>query len=209
MGCGGSTAASTDKLTYLITPNKAHILFIVGGPGSGKGTQCENIQKKIACEHISTGGVLREVVEKKEHEKWEELDNTMKAGGLVSSELLLTFVGAKLDELKGKLVLLDGFPRSQENMDEWNKQELSTKHDLIGTLYFECPEEEMKKRLLGRNEGRADDNEETIKKRIETFNETTVPVINSLDNVIKIDASKSKEEIFEEVLKKLDEKGIR
>jgi UMP-CMP kinase len=74
--------------------------------------------------------------------------------------------------------------------------------DVKGVLYFEVSDEEMKKRLLGRNEGRADDNEETIAKRLATFNNDTKPIIEFYEkqgNLIKIDASRTVDEIFNDV----------
>ena len=88
----------------------------------------------------------------------------MKAGGFCSSADLMGFVKAELLARAGKLILLDGFPRNQENMDEWKNQKMEDCVDYLGALYFNCSEDEMKKRCLGRGQGRADDNEETIKK---------------------------------------------
>ena len=79
--------------------------------------------------------------------------------------------------MKGKY-LLDGFPRNEENLKGWN-DELKHMVDLKFLLYFDCSEEEMQKRLLirGKTSGRADDNGQTIKKRFDTFNNETKPVI--------------------------------
>lgn len=201
MGCGGSKSADEKN-----NSPKARVIFVVGGPGSGKGTQCSLIKEKYGCEHLSTGDILRGVVAKKSHPKWEELDKTMQSGGLVSSADLLEFVKVELESRKGKLILLDGFPRNQENMDEWKNQKLDEAVTLIGTLYFDCSEETMKTRLAGRNEGRADDNEEAFGKRINTFLTETKPVIEKLDNLMTIDANLTKEEITPKVFEELDKK---
>jgi hypothetical protein len=69
-------------------------------------------------------------------------------------------------------------------------------------LFFDCPEEELERRLLGRNEGRADDNIETIRKRFKVFIESSLPVIQhyeSIGKVRKINATRTKEEVFSTV----------
>lgn len=78
----------------------------------------------------------------------------------------------------GGRYLLDGFPRGLENIEVWEKI-LSKWTELKGVLYFKCEETELVTRLVerGKTSGRTDDNEETIKKRLEVFNSQTAPVI--------------------------------
>jgi len=81
------------------------------------------------------------------------------------------------------------------------------------TLFFDCPEEEMQKRLLnrGKTSGRADDNMESIKKRFKTFVETSMPVVNYFEEkgkVIRVEATKSADEVYEDVKEKLKARGM-
>ena len=203
MGCGGSTAAA-------VRPEKARVVFVIGGPGSGKGTQCAKIKDEFKYNHMSTGDVLRTVVKEKKAPGWQELEADMKEGKLISSQKLISFVKVGIVASPNKKILLDGFPRNKENLDEWNKQ-MKDVADVVAVVYFELADEVMKERLLGRNEGRADDNEETIAKRISTFNEETKPVIEAYEKegkVIKIDASKSVDDVFAEVKQKFTEKKL-
>ena len=202
MGCAGGKAAATSD-------DKVKVVFVIGGPGSGKGTQCAKIKEDFKYEHLSTGDILRDIVKKQEHPKWEELDKLMKDGQLVSSALLVEFIKAFFAQYKGKKVLLDGFPRSNENIEEWEKQ-MKDVAELTGVLYFNCTPDEMKKRMLGRNEGRADDNEETMAKRIDVFEKDTMPLVERYrgKELVEIDAMKPKEEVFEEVKQKFTEKGL-
>ena len=80
-------------------------------------------------------------------------------------------------------------------------------------LFFDCPENVMTERLInrGKTSGRADDNAESIKKRFKTFVETSMPVVESFEKqnkVVKIKAVKSPDEIYEEVKKKMGERGF-
>ena len=111
---------------------------------------------------------------------------------------------------ENKKILLDAYPRSKENMEIWEK-EMKGQVNERGALYFEVSNEEMKKRILGRNEGRADDNEETIAKRLATFEKETKPILEEYENkkiLIRIDGMKSVDEISEEVSKQFKERGL-
>jgi UMP-CMP kinase family protein len=203
MGCGGSSAAGA-------AGGKARVVFVIGGPGSGKGTQCTKIKDEFNYNHMSTGDILRNVVKEKQGSAWQELEADMKEGKLIPSEKLISFVKLGIMSSKNKKILLDGFPRNQDNINEWNKQ-MKNVADVVAVVYFEVPDDVMKQRLLGRNEGRADDNEETIAKRLETFNAETKPVIDTYEKegkLIKIDATKSVDEVFTDVKNKFMEKKL-
>ena len=193
---------------------KKKVIFVIGGPGCGKGSQCVKITEEFHYEHISTGEMLREIVDKKENPKWKDLQEKMEQGGFVSSEEVLGFLKEKLASMKNNKILLDGFPRNKENLEEWNKQ-MTDICDIQAVIYFECSNELMKKRISGRSkstsEKRSDDNEETISKRIEFFEKDTVPLIKNYEDngkLIKIDASKGIDEVFEEIKTKMIEKKL-
>ena len=186
-----------------------NILFVIGGPGCGKGTQCKRIVEKFHYKSFSTGDLLRKYVKDKK-EGYEEIENQMKEGKLISSATLMKVLKEYILNEENKKILVDGYPRNQENIDEWEKQ----MKDLVvvkGALYIEVSNDEMKKRLLGRNEGRADDNEETIGKRLETFEKETKPIVEYFErqkNLIKIDGMKTVDEISEDIANKFKEKGL-
>ena len=205
MGCGGSSAVAN-----AVTGGKARVVFVIGGPGSGKGTHCTKIKDEFNYNHMSTGDILRNVVKNKQGSTWQALEADMKEGRLIPSDKLISYVKLGIVASKNKKILLDGFPRNKENIDEWNKQ-MKDVADVVAVVYFEVPDEIMKQRLLGRNEGRADDNEETIAKRLETFNAETKPVIDTYENegkLIKIDATKSVDDVFADVKNKFMEKKL-
>ena len=189
---------------------KVHVLFILGGPASGKGTLCAEIVKHYGYKHLSAGDILRNVVKNKSHPKWQELETKMNSGQFVSSEELVGFIKAEFEHLKGQKVLLDGFPRNQENVDAWNKI-VNDITEIKGYLLLECSKETMLKRSAGRNEGRADDKPEVMEKRIDGFLKSTVPCVKSFEatgKVYKVNAEQSKEAVFAEVQKVFKEKNL-
>lgn len=184
----------------------ATCIFVLGGPGSGKGTQCDNIVKKYGYTHFSTGDLLREEVASGS-EKGKKLTEIMERGDLVPLdtvlELLKDSMMKKLSTSKG--FLIDGYPRELEQGMRFENEVAPVN----SVLYFEVADDTMVKRLLKRAEtsGRVDDNEETIKKRLKTFHNLTQPVIDHYDKqgkVHTIKAEGSVDEIFAQVQSHLD-----
>jgi len=105
---------------------------------------------------------------------------------------------------KGSRFLIDGFPRSQDNLDGWEKV-MTPKVDLKFVLYFDCPEEECVRRCLERGEGgsgRSDDNPASLQKRVVTYSTVTQPIIDhfiGLDMVRKVEAADDKDTVRSEL----------
>lgn len=174
------------------------VVFVLGGPGSGKGTQCANIVQHFGYTHFSAGDLLRAEI-KSGSENGTMIQNMIKEGKIVPSEVTVWLLQRAMEESGNDKFLIDGFPRNDENRVTF---ESVTGIDPEFILLFDCPEEEMERRLLGRNQGREDDNIETIRKRFRVYLESTLPVINyyaSKGKVRKIDAAKPVEAVFEDV----------
>jgi len=204
MGCGSSEIK-------LVGDEKARIVFVVGGPGSGKGTICKKLVEEFKYIHLSTGDILRKVVQEKKILGWEELERTMKYGNLVPSDQLLSFCKIIIASSTEKKILFDGFPRNQENLDEWNKT-MQNFAEIKACLYLECKDNVMLERALNRNEGRNDDVEQTIKRRIYSFRNETLPVIkyfNKIDLLIEVSTtSRTPDEIFPEITREFIERKL-
>ncbi|KAJ8755816.1 hypothetical protein K2173_024361 [Erythroxylum novogranatense] len=181
-----------------LTGKKPTVVFVLGGPGSGKGTQCANIVQNFGYTHLSAGDLLRAEI-KSGSENGTMIQNMIKEGKIVPSEVTIKLLQRAIEESGNDKFLIDGFPRNEENRAAF---EDVTKIEPAFILFFDCPEEEMERRLLNRNQGREDDNIETIRKRFKVFLESSLPVIehyNSKGKVRKIDAAKPVEEVFEAV----------
>uniref|UniRef100_A0A0D6R251 adenylate kinase n=1 Tax=Araucaria cunninghamii TaxID=56994 RepID=A0A0D6R251_ARACU len=125
------------------------------------------------------------------------IQNMIKEGKIVPSEVTVKLLQRAMREIENDKFLIDGFPRNEENRAAFKKV---TGIEPEFVLFFDCPEEEMEKRLLNRNQGRVDDNIETIRKRFKVFVESSLPVVDYYDSkgkVRKIDATRTKEDIFE------------
>jgi UMP-CMP kinase len=152
--------------------SKTTVVFILGGPGSGKGTQSERIQKDFKFTHLSAGDLLRE--ERKTHgsQYGEIIEKNIVEGKIVPSEITVMLLekAMKKSGFEGGRFLIDGFPRNIENLSTWEKI-MNERVNIPFILHLECGQEVMTNRLLKRGEssGRSDDNIESIKKRFVTY----------------------------------------
>ncbi|KAH7686986.1 Adenylate kinase/UMP-CMP kinase protein [Dioscorea alata] len=174
------------------------IAFVLGGPGSGKGTQCMMIADAFKFTHLSAGDLLRKEMVS-DGENGAMIRNSIKEGKIVPSEITIRLIQKAIESSENYKFLIDGFPRSDENRIAFERI-VGVEPDLV--LFFECPEEEMIKRVLSRNQGRIDDNIETVKKRLQVFHTLNLPVVNYYSRkgkVHKINAVGTLDEIFEKV----------
>ena len=155
-------------------------IVIFGAPGSGKGTQSDLMIEHYGLEHISTGDVLRSEIK-----KGTELGNTAKGfidnGQLIPDELMIDILASVYDSFgrSHKGVIFDGFPRTIPQAEALKKM-LDERGDKVAAMIeLDVPEDELMKRLIkrGQESGRADDNEETIKKRLVVYHQQTQPLI--------------------------------
>ncbi|KAL4431988.1 hypothetical protein ABPG77_000255 [Micractinium sp. CCAP 211/92] len=175
------------------------VVFVLGGPGSGKGTQCARLVQEFGLKHLSAGDLLRAHM-KGGSPEGQMVADMIKNGQIVPSHVTISLLQRAMDESGStKPFLIDGFPRNEENRSQFEKQ-TGISPELV--LFFDCPEEVMERRLLGRNEGRTDDNIETIRKRFKVFIESTVPVVAHYEQqgkVARINADRGADDIYKEV----------
>ena len=205
--------AAPKKDTPTFSPNKVTVLFVLGGPGAGKGTQCANLVRDYNFTHLSAGDLLRAEQDRKDSEFGDLIKSYIKDGKIVPMEVTVQLLENAMTEVvekdkdhKGKF-LIDGFPRKMDQALKFEETVCPSKF----VLFYDCPEEEMQKRLLKRGEtsGRSDDNAESIKKRFRTFVETSMPVVDFFqkqNRVIKIVATKTPDEVYEETKGKLEQR---
>ncbi|KAH9679379.1 putative UMP-CMP kinase 2 [Citrus sinensis] len=152
--------------------------FVLGGPGSGKGTQCTKIVKNFGLTHLSAGDLLRR-----------EIASNRK---IVPSEVTISLIRKEIESSDNHKFLINGFPRSEENRAAFERI-IGAEPDIV--LSFDCPEEEMVNRVLNHNKvwlsillinivkslkfhGPVDYNIDTVRKRLKVFKALNLPVIN-------------------------------
>lgn len=168
------------KENYTETLSIMKNIVIFGAPGSGKGTQSDLLIEKYGLGHISTGDVLRQEIS-----KGTQLGNTARQfidnGQLIPDDLMIDILAGVYDSYgpTHKGVIFDGFPRTIPQAEALKTMLAERGHRVAAMIELDVPEDELMQRLLkrGQESGRADDNEETIKKRLVVYHTQTQPLI--------------------------------
>ena len=186
--------------------SKKHVIFVLGGPGAGKGTVCERLvdpSNTLASTHafFSAGDLLRDE-RKRNSPVAKTINDKISKGEFVPAEITVGLIKAAFDASDKNVFLLDGFPRNVENVTSWaNVIGGSVTTDFI--LFLHCPEDVMLGRIIerGKSSGRNDDNLETARRRFENFRRETVPVVESFDpDMVKtVRSDRSADAVFKEV----------
>ena len=154
-------------------------IVIFGAPGSGKGTYSARLVEAFELDHISTGDVLRNEI-KNGTELGKIAQSYIDHGNLIPDELMIDILAHKYDSFQGsKGVIFDGFPRTIAQAEALKKMLEERGERISAMINLEVSEDILMARLLRRAtlEGRADDNEETIKKRFAVYHSQTAPLI--------------------------------
>ncbi|KAI1485945.1 uridylate kinase [Biscogniauxia mediterranea] len=217
--------SSADALKNRTTPtfsgDKVTVIFVLGGPGAGKGTQCARLVADYGFTHLSAGDLLRAEQARAGSEFGDLIRDYIKNGLIVPMEVTIALLESAMtsamlsasspplppdtprSQLRGRF-LIDGFPRKFDQAVKFEEAVCPAR--LV--LFYDCPEAEMERRLLerGKTSGRDDDNADSIRKRFRTFVETSMPVVDHyerLGKVVRIDAARSPDEVYRDTQQQL------
>jgi adenylate kinase len=187
-------------------------IILFGPPGSGKGTQSQNLIAKYGLRHLSTGDLLRSEIAN-QTPLGIEARNFMDKGQLVPDEVVIGMISSALEinpDVTG--FLFDGFPRTDAQAEALDKLLQLKKTSIAVMLALDVSEEELIKRLLhrGQSSGRSDDVDEIIiRSRIREYENKTKPVAdyyNQFNKVVHIKGEGNVHEIFESLCKEIDKR---
>ena len=202
MGCSNNPSINTND------DAKWQIIFVLGSPGGGKGTQCDKIKEKYQIFHYSCGELLRQAAKEKSEEA-DLINSYMKEGKIVPARITCELQKKCMEknDKEYRAFLCDGFPRNEENL-KFFFEVMGKDIKVLCTLFLSCPEEVCIERIQKRGEGRVDDNIETVKKRFKSLKEETIPTVNKLKGygpVYEIKANQTIENVFKDIDEKLKE----
>jgi len=188
-------------------------LLLIGMPGAGKGTQAEKLSEAFGIPAISTGDIFRHNV-KNETELGKQAKAFMDRGEYVPDSLTNALVRDRLshaDAAEG--FLLDGYPRTADQVVELDDILSSHSQQLDAVVMLTADVDEVVRRLLNRaiEQGRADDTEDVIRRRLEVYEEQTAPLVSvyaSRDLVVTVDGLGEVAEVTARIVDALAERGI-
>jgi len=176
-------------------------LILTGPPGSGKGTQAKRLVEQFLIPQISTGDILREAV-RSGSEIGKRAKAIMDRGDLVPDEVVIEIVRQRLTRPDCKRgCVLDGFPRTKAQAAALDALLAEQGREPARVIALVVADDELRRRILARGEGRADDNEESVKKRLEVYKRDTEPVLAHYGKAVaKIDGVGSMDDITARIL---------
>jgi adenylate kinase family enzyme len=198
-----------EVVAHPVTPEEVHaseptlpeMVFVIGGPGSGKGTLCDKLIANHGYKHLSIGEAFRAEIAAGS-DIGHQVDELIKAGALVPDDVVMQTLTNTVMGIRNEphtRLLLDGFPRTVEQAIMFEM--------LIGrpskVIWLNCDDTVLVNRILGRaaTSGRADDHEEAVLIRIKTFKESTAPIYQYMeaqfpDRLVAVDASGSIDDVY-------------
>lgn len=191
------------------------VAFVLGGPGSGKGTNCERIVNEFDYVHLSTGDLLR--TEKERNTQLGiEIESLINQGMLVPPEITVQVIKQEMKRRNASKYLVDGFPRNSESLQVWN-HEMSQHYQIHFAIVLECSNQTMEERLILQRETntRGDDSDVAIETRLKIYNEVSKHIVDELISVgvtvHHINAELDKESVYRDVrqlFKEIGDKSI-
>jgi adenylate kinase len=187
-------------------------LLLIGPPGAGKGTQASKLSEVFGIPAISTGDIFRENV-KNETPLGLEAKSFMDSGAYVPDELTNKLVRDRLqnpDCAQG--FLLDGYPRTADQVNELDEILKETDGSLDAVIQLTAETDEVVRRLAKRavEQGRSDDTEDVIRKRMAVYEDQTAPLISmyaARGSLVKVDGLGEIQEVTSRIVEALDAKN--
>ncbi|KAI5862086.1 uridylate kinase [Durotheca rogersii] len=195
-----------DRTTPVFSPDDVTVIFVLGGPGAGKGTQCARLVERYGFAHLSAGDLLRAEQARPDSEFGGLIREYIRDGRIVPMEVTIALLEAAMREVleaaaaaapRG-IFLIDGFPRKLDQARKFEEAVVPARF----ALFYDCPEPELERRLLrrGQTSGREDDNADSIRKRFRTFADTSMPVVDyyaAQGRVLHVDATAAPDAVFD------------
>ncbi|XP_054835172.1 adenylate kinase isoenzyme 5 isoform X2 [Eublepharis macularius] len=191
------------------TRPRPKIILVIGGPGSGKGTQSLKIAERYGFEYISVGELLRKKIHNtSSNRKWSLIAKIITTGELAPQETTITEIKQRLMQIPDEEgIVIDGFPRDVAQALSFEDQICTP--DLV--VFLSCSNQRLKERLMKRAEqqGRPDDNLKATQRRLVNFKQNTVPLVKYFQEkglIMTFDADREEEEVFHDISLAVDNK---
>ncbi|XP_030631559.1 adenylate kinase isoenzyme 5 [Chanos chanos] len=186
------------------------VILIIGGPGSGKGTQSLKIAERYGFEYVSVGELLRKkmIHNATSNRKWSLIARIITNGELAPQETTITEIKQKIMKIPDATgIVIDGFPRDVGQALSFEDQICTP--DLV--VFLACANHRLKERLEKRaaQQGRPDDNPKATERRLTNFKQNAIPLVKYFQEkglIVTLDADRDEEEVFYDISMMVDNK---
>ena len=168
-------------------------IALLGPPGSGKGTQAARLCDELGFVWLSTGELLR-AARAEGTDLGKRAGEYMDRGELIPDDVIVDLVENALAELGNRRILLDGFPRTVAQAEALG--------DIDAVVLIDVPDDVVVERILGRGQGRADDNLETVRERLRVYHCQTEPLVEHYERqgkLRRVDGAQSPDAVHDDV----------
>jgi adenylate kinase len=179
----------------------ARTLVLFGPPGSGKGTQARRLSDDLGFRQLATGDLLRGA-RAEGTDLGQRAAEYMDRGDLVPDDVIVAMVREAIERAGDEPVVLDGFPRSVPQADALSDALAGQDRELSGAVLIDVPDDVVVERILGRDQGRSDDNPETVRERLRVYHAETAPLVGYYDErglLRRVDGSGDPDAVYEQV----------
>ena len=152
-------------------------VVLLGPPGSGKGTQAERLHQRLGFTQLATGVLLRAAREEGT-DLGRRAGEYMDRGDLVPDDVIVEMIRDALADLDGEPVLLDGFPRTVPQAEALEQALGERGRELTAAVLIDVPDDLVAERIMGRGQGRSDDDPETVRERLQVYHRQTEPLVS-------------------------------
>jgi adenylate kinase len=176
-------------------------ITLLGPPGSGKGTQAARLSEDLGFRQLATGDLLR-AARGQGTDLGRRAAEYMDRGDLVPDGLIVEMVRQALAGSGDTPVLLDGFPRTVAQAGALDEALADHGRALTAAVLIDVPDDVVAERILGRSQGRSDDNPETVRERLRVYHDATVPLISHYDErglLRRVDGTGEPDDVYTEV----------
>ncbi|WEW60085.1 bifunctional uridylate/adenylate kinase [Emydomyces testavorans] len=214
---------TSNNTTPRFSPADVLVIFVLGGPGSGKGTQSAHLVRDYGFSHLSAGDLLRAEQDREGSQYGDLIRHNIREGIIVPMEITVALLSNAMSDIlqqnkthvsgssssAAARFLIDGFPRKMDQAVFFEETVVPS----TATLFLSCPEEVMLERLLKRGEtsGRSDDNIESIRKRFRVFVEQSMPVVEYYEKegkVMSVSSVGTVDEVYGRIRGEIERRGI-
>jgi adenylate kinase len=176
-------------------------VLLLGPPGSGKGTQAARLAGDRGFRQLATGDLLREA-RANGTELGRRAAEYMDRGELVPDDVILAMVCDAIARAGDEPIVLDGFPRSLPQAGALADALSQQERDLTAAILIDVPDDVVADRIMGRGEGRSDDNPETVRERLRVYHDETEPLVDYYDDrglLRRVDGAQDPDAVYQEV----------